>query len=529
MKIRFVIPSIIISILLIPYASAVNHSEGQIRVQWNPNNLFLNSSNYLEQEIILDSTTAIKDNYPFRWTNQYHIDFGWRGNSTSPKIKQAYVGLALGSRHGNAYSGEFRFTLFTGAEFSLLRKNSSLNCAIYGDPIYIDNLKTSYISCDMPIVVEFGTPYLMRVQWDSTNTNTDNNWWSASLINKKTNETFTIGKIKQVGNQFDESLVQAETVVYYEGEPTSCDSVPTIDLHVSPFRNKNVNANFLNYINRACVKAVAVPSKTLPGYYQILLGGSDPIVRSVSNTNDSTKPPAPILTGISVTNNILNINVNLNSDMTDSIYLVSSKLTSGVSQKILGDISGRTATWKISFDPKKVSGVIPISFVGSAKGIQSDEVKIEYVLPTATSTKKALVTKSPNPPSDITSKYVDGKLIVTAKVSTSGVAAASKVILFSKELNIGRNNAIIGNLLNNSVVFSIPLVSSNLGKKLDLNLVAANDIGSSAISKGSFGSELPKKPVPLPSQNRIETVICTKGSAVRTFAGSSCPPGWVGK
>lgn len=526
-KIIKTLVTLIISVFWIPYAYAVDHTDGQIRVNWDPSTLYLNSSNYLEQEIILDSTTAIKDNAPFRWANQYHIDFAWRGTNSSPRIKQAYVGLALGSKSGNTYSGEFRFTLFTGAEYSLLRKNSDLNCAIYGEPIYVDNLKTSYISCDMQVVIEFGTPYLMRVQWDSTNTSSNNNWWSASLINKNTNETFTIGRIKQAGNQYEQSLVQAETVVYYQGDPAPCDSVPNIDLHVSPFRNKNVNAKFMNYRNLACVRAVALPSKTLTGYYQILLGGSDPATRSLISEKENIKPPTPILTGIRVSNNVLNISVNLNSDKTDLVYLVSSKLTSGVAQKILGEISGKTASWRISFDPKKINGIVPITFVSSANGVLSDEVKVEYVLPSGANSSKQIISKSPAAPRNITSKYVDGKLIVTAKVVTSGNSSASKVLLFSDALNKPRSKSLLGSLLNDSVVFSIPVKASDLTKKIDLNLVAVNEAGSSPVSRSTYGNSLAKKPAPLPTQNKLETVICTKGSLVRTFEGTNCPPGWL--
>ena len=125
--------------------------------------------------------------------------------------------------------------------------------------------------------------------------------------------------------------------------------------------------------------------------------------------------------------------------------------------------------------------------------------------------------------------FRSSNLIVTAKVITSGNSAATSVHLTSSVLGIIKSKPALGNLLNNSVIFTLPIRSSDLAKKIDLHLTAVNSLGSSKTADSYFAVAVPKSPSNTSGNQNISTVVCAKGNAVRTFAGTACPPGWVGK
>lgn len=547
MRLRKISSFIVATILLIltagllPAEATSDHSGGQIRVRWTANNLFLNQSSYIEHEIIPTATTTFIDGAAFRWSNQYHFDFCWQSTSKLSNVGQrcGYVGFGLGSKNGANYYGNFDFAIFNSIAFVTTKTEPNTTCNNSGDGGYIDKTQTYYMNCWKGIAIQMGTPYILRVQWDPSNTPNDDNWWSASLINKSSNETITIGKIKAFGNSYKEALSTLETVIFYAGDVRACDALPIMDMRVLPARSSTATSSFISEWTDKCVRAVALPSKEFEGYYSIRLGGAKPETREVgyAKTTSSSptpsknaaidKPTAPIFSGIKISGNTLNIKVNLNSSEPDMVYLISPKLTSDSAKKVLAEIENDSATWSIKFDPRVTNGNIPISFYSVKNGVVSTESKIDYLITTSDVTKK-ITSKVPNSPSAINSKLVGNELIVSAKISTSGSAAATSASLFSQALNISKSNPINGDLLNNAVVFSIPVTSKVLSGKIDLNIFASNQVGSSKVGKGSYSLPVPKSPV-ITSNRNVVTVVCTKGPTIRTFASKYCPPGWQEK
>ncbi len=533
---------------LVPSSAATNHQNGQIRLKWSTSNMFLNSDSYIEHEFIPNSTDAFVDGAQFRWSNQHQLVFCWEGTGklTSPGNRCGLVGVGLGSKNGSNYYGNFDFSIWNATNYSILKNDSTVYCDKAQDGGYIDNVQTFHIGCWKGVSIQMGTPYVMRVQWDSTNTANDNNWWSATLTNKKTNESIAIGRIKAYGNSYQDQVPSLETSITYIGDSVACNQVPIIDLKVFPPKSALVQGMYVSQTVASCVRAKAFPSKELPGYYSIRLGGSNPDSRepgidpqaeatpSPSSTTITTKPVAqakpvaPVFTGIKISGNTLNINVNLNSSKPDVVYMIAPKLTGQTSQKILGEIDGEIASWSIEFDPQKIKGSIPISFVSVKDGETSEVTKIEYLLPNSTQTLKT-VEKNPLPPSKISSRVVGEDLIVTAKIVSTGTAAATSVFLYSNVLGISKNKPIKGDLLNNSVVFAIPITPGVLSKKIDLNLFATNKIGASKIATSNYSLPIPKSQSFKLNNQKLETVICVKGPTVRTFASKTCPPGWQSK
>lgn len=521
-----------------PINAASDHQNGQIRVRWSTSEMYLNQNNYIEQEFTPLATTSFKDGESFRWSNQYHFDFCWQGSISLSNVgnRCGYVGFGLGSMNGNNYFGNFDFAIFNAVEFETLKNYGQNICNNSGDAGYVQDTKTYYMNCWRSVVIQMNTTYVLRVQYDQTSS-ANENWWSATLRNKSTNETITIGKVKAYGNNIQEPLASLETVIFYQGDAKPCDSVPVMDLKVSPIKGPKKVSNYANFFNLQCVKADVFENSTEAGFYNIRLGGAEPALRepsksgksspsptSISNIN--SKPIAPVLKSVNILNNTININVNLGSIDSDLVYLIAPKLTDGIVQKIIGEKSGSMVKWSLKFNPNQIKGSVPLSFFAVRKNVVSDEAKFEYLVPNSNRNSFAYKPVAPN---SVISKVSGSNLIVTAKVITSGNSAVTSVQLTSSTLNIFKPKPALGNLLNNSVIFTLPISSSDLSKKIDLHLTAINPLGSSKTVDSFFAVAVPKSPSNSTGNQNISTVVCAKGNAVRTFAGNACPPGWVGK
>ena len=550
MKLRFFGLTTVLIIMFTfapPISAATSHQNGETRIRWSTNGMYLSPNSYIEQEFVPMENLAFVDGATFNWTNGFHLDFCWQGTSglTSSGDKCGFLGVGLGSKNGSNYYGNFDFVLQSGVDYSNLRPD--LKCEKFNQTGFIGNVQSFYINCWKSVVLQMGTSYVVRVQWDSTNTANDNNWWSATLMNKKTNESVLIGKIKQVSNAYSEQLSGLTSTLYYNGEQKPCDSLPVYDLRVTSPNSSNNSGTFINSTIGVCARGFASASKEFQNYFSMRLGGANPetrepgYVKTPEPTSSATpivsasptpspsktfvKPASPVFSGIKISDNILNINVNIGSTQPDKVYLIAPKLSGNLEEKIFAEIVGDTAQWKIKFDPGLLKGNIPISFISEKDGQTSIETKIDYLLPTISKNQSGPM-KTPNQPLNITSRIVGVDLLVTAKISTSGIAAATNASLYSKALGISRAKAIKGNLLTNAVIFSIPVNPTILSQKIDLNIFAANQIGDSKVSVSTFSIPVPKSPTYSTNNQKITTIICSKGSTIRTFVSKSCPPGW---
>ena len=121
-------------------------------------------------------------------------------------------------------------------------------------------------------------------------------------------------------------------------------------------------------------------------------------------------------------------------------------MSGNLEEKIFAEIVGDTAQWKIKFDSGLLKGNIPISFISEKDGQTSIETKIDYLLPTISNNQSG-PKKTPNQPLNITSRIVGVDLLVTAKISTSGIAAATinqKLSAFNRGNAISRAPIMIG-------------------------------------------------------------------------------------
>jgi hypothetical protein len=96
---------------------------------------------------------------------------------------------------------------------------------------------------------------------------------------------------------------------------------------------------------------------------------------------------------------------------------------------------------------------------------------------------------------------------------------------------LSKKDAITGDIVGTKVLLEVPLKSSMAGKNLAVTIYLANEIGESQPVQTTIvvpsPPKIPTGSVKLPTQSKApKTIFCSKGYQTRTFAASSCPPGW---
>jgi hypothetical protein len=253
---------------------------------------------------------------------------------------------------------------------------------------------------------------------------------------------------------------------------------------------------------------------------------------SFSTPTPTPKPATPSFSLINITGNKININVNLgsvSSSRPDQVYLVAPKLGILDSNKLFGDISGSKASWSIDFDKLLSGTAIPLKVVGVKNGVESDAVEQNFNVPDAaklTSNKSA-----PAAPKNIKSRIVGTSGVITAEATVKVGALATSAYIFGTSLGVPASQAILGELIGTKILFEVPLKSSMAGKTYPFTIYLQNEAGKSQPMQGKLvvpaAPKVPSGSIKLPTQTKApKTVFCVKGSQTRTFAASSCPPGW---
>lgn len=241
------------------------------------------------------------------------------------------------------------------------------------------------------------------------------------------------------------------------------------------------------------------------------------------------KPQKPTFSGVNFVGNKININVSFGgaNNAPDKVYLVAPKLGINADKPAPGNISGGTASWSLDFDKLLSGTAIPLEVVAEKDGVKSDPNTGNFLAPDLIEKK----TSPPAQPSDFKSRIVGNSAVLTVE-STMEDALYADGYLFGKSLGLAKSQAIQGELVGTQFVFEVPLKSSMAGKKFPLTIYLQNSQGESKPLNATLKvPAAPKKVVPkvTPKPGKSETVICSRSSQTRTFAGTKCPPGWTEK
>ena len=231
--------------------------------------------------------------------------------------------------------------------------------------------------------------------------------------------------------------------------------------------------------------------------------------------------------------NKLNIDVNLGSagsSRPDTVYLVAPKLGVLNSNKLFGKVSGSKASWSIDFDKLLAGTSIPLKVVGVKNGVESDPLEQDYNAPAAVD--KLLSNKLvPAAPKNVKSRIVGTSALISAEATVKSGAIASQAFVFGPSIGLSKSKAISGDIVGNKVLLEVPLKSSMAGKKLPVTIYLSNEVGESqpvqTVIVVPAAPKIPSGAIKVPTATKApKTIFCIKGAQTRTFAASSCPPGW---
>lgn len=299
---------------------------------------------------------------------------------------------------------------------------------------------------------------------------------------------------------------------------------------VISFTLKNGSFTLLNSIS----KNRGVASRWWPWFPSSTNTNSDSAgtASSGSGTNSTAivpaKPATPKISSVSFAGNTVNVVVNIGggSNAPDKVYLVAPKLGITAKNPLAGGISGENAIWSIEFDKILGGTTIPLEVVSEKNGNKSETVSGNYEFPTFTPE----ITMAPAAPKNLATRIVGSSVVITAEAEVKSNALASSAYLFAQSLGIPKNQAIQGDVVGSKVIFELPLKDSMAGKRYPIVIYLSNSKGDSRPLEGTLAIPAIKKPAVKTAPKKPttpKTVICSRSSQTRTFAGTKCPPGWI--
>lgn len=246
-------------------------------------------------------------------------------------------------------------------------------------------------------------------------------------------------------------------------------------------------------------------------------------------TSNNLKPAKPTFSLVNFSENKININVNLgNSDsLPDKVYLIAPKLGAIESSKLQGQIIGNIALWSLNVGEALAGASIPLKVVSLKNGIESEALEGVFDAPSAIT--KLVTSKSvPLPAKNIKSRIIGTSAFISAESTIKVGAIATAAYIFGSSIGVTKSKAIAGDIVGSKILLEVPIKQSMAGKKLVVNLFLANDAGESQPSQVIIDvPSIPGASFALPTKPKVpNTIFCTKGSITRTFAATSCPPGW---
>ena len=331
------------------------------------------------------------------------------------------------------------------------------------------------------------------------------------------------------GNWIDVSVFKLEFQA--PGFTTYQSDFTSLIWHSTPNQCSNFGMDYVFVGNLGYEKAQLRIGTSLPDCTKSYASTTN--TSTTSNTVKKTVVNKPSFSVINVVGNKLNIDVNLGSagsSRPDTVYLVAPKLGVLDSDKLLGKVSGSKASWSIDFDKLLAGTSIPLKVVGVKNGVESDPLEQDFNAPAAVN---KLLTNNlvPATPKNVKTRIVGTSAIVTAEATMKSGALATQAFVFGPSIGLSKAKAISGDIVGNKVLLEVPLKSSMAGKRLPVTIYLSNDVGDSqpvqTVITVPAATKIPSGTFKLPAQTKApKTIFCLKGSQTRTFAASTCPPGW---
>jgi hypothetical protein len=531
------------------------------RIKWENTKLYLNDKIFLEQEInfidLQGKAPGVSDYH------RLHLFFCWKATENLNSLIKPR-GTACGFigvqplTNGNKITGaSFDLSLWDALE------GEGNSCERRNAMSKVGDVQTFYVTCSTGVQVATNTPYLLKVQGVKRSAGKGEYWWSATLTNKSTGESISIGQIKNHAIDPESELIDLQNVYFYRGSKVDCDAVPVGDLLLSSIRNSSERkSKFLYSYNEKCIRADVYPDNQKVDYIQVRFGGANPTSRDpnyksvlsqsptpsatsgvtpspLPSTNtkpfldEKSKPATPSFNGVNFVGNKFNINVSLGSlnvTRPEKVYLVAPSLGISAANPLLGTVFGNSAAWSIDLEKVLAGSLIPIEVVGERGGVFSEPLNGSYQAPANLTPLKSIAV--PDAPKNFKSRIVGTSALVTVETTLRSGAIASNAYIFGKSLGIPKSRAVTGDLVGEKVILEVPIRSSMAGKKYPVTVYFSNEKGESKPLNGVIAIPAAPKFVPPPTllpKKDVKATICIRASQTRAFEGTACPPGWTKK
>ncbi len=487
-------------------------------------NAYLNSSKSLE----FDLTTLANGSDTWRYLN-----WSW-ADTNQPRYGGAQVGIDL-FNSGTAHN--FVLSIDNAVDIQLLTGTGNAVSCDKRNPIESAGKTYFQAVCWSNYTVTTGHPYRIRVFNDSAKGPT---WFKATFDDLVSGAHLEIGSINAGERNFQQPLRFTQFGMGEITNAPSCSSVGINDTIISSLRNEGtVLSSFSSQSLGSCINGVVVPNKYSLGGQVFKFGGTNPAsrnleanVRETVSTKEtrpkSSEPNRLSFSLVNFANNKININVKLDDKLLpDRIFLIAPKLGVIESNQLQGQIVGNIASWSLSVSEILAGTPIPLRVVGFRNGVESEVLEGIFDAPSAIS--KVISSKSvPLPAKNIKSRVIGTSAFISAESTIKVGAIATAAYIFGSSIGVSKSKAIAGDIVGSKILLEVPIRQSMAGKKLVVNLFLANDAGESQPSQIVIDvPSIPGATFALPTKPKSpNTIFCTKGSITRTFAATSCPPGW---
>jgi hypothetical protein len=487
-------------------------------------NAYLNSTKSLEFDIT-----------PLANGSDTNRHFNWNWSDTNlPRYGGAQVGIDY-FNSGTAHN----FVLFIDNATDIQTLSGVGNNVSCERRTPIEHLGKTYFQgvCYSKYTVAPGHTFRIKVFNDKA---LGPSWFKATFDDLVSGAHLEIGSINVGDRNFQQPLRYTQFIMTELSNSSSCSSVGVNDTIISSLRNsETVLSNFSSQSFGSCINGVISPNKNSLGGQVFKFGGSNPAARNLEanvaslapSKEPATKKPDSGKMAFSLVNfvdNRININVDLGSNsVPDKVYLIAPKLGVIDSAKLQGQIVGNIASWSLNVSDVLSGTSIPLKVISLKNGVESEA--LEGIFEAPSSVSKLILSKSvPLPAKKIKSRIIGTSAFISAESTIKAGAIATAAYIFGSSIGVAKSNAIAGDIVGSKILLEIPIKQSMAGKKLVVNLFLANDAGESQPSQVIIDvPSIPGASFALPAKPKVpNTVFCTKGSISRTFAATSCPPGW---
>lgn len=463
-----------------------------------------------------------------------YLNWSW-ADTNQPRYGGAQVGIDY-FNNGSAHN--FVLSIDNATDEQLLTGGGNAVSCDKRNPIEVSGKTYFQAVCWTNYNVAIGHTYRIKVFNDIARGTT---WFKATFDDLVSGAHLEIGSINAGDRNYQQPLRYSQYGMGELTNTTSCSSVGINDTIVSNLRNDGITlSSFSTQSIGSCINGVVVANKYPLGGQVFKFGGTNPLSRNLEASTDALAPikdstpkkADPVKLSFSLVNfadNNININVTFGGIdvLPDKIYLIAPKLGASESSKLQGRIVGNIASWTLPVSDFLAGTSIPLKVISMKNGIESGTLEGAFDVPSAIS--KNIVSKTvPLPAKNIKSRIIGTSAFISADSTIKVGSIATSAYVFGSSIGISKDKAIAGDIVGSKILIEVPIKQSMTGKKLVVNLFLANDAGESEPSQVVIDvPSLPGASFAIPTKPKVpNTVFCTKGSISRTFAATSCPPGW---